>query len=89
MILTNSSSSLSNIEPRRHQWTYNSQDGSIRSVLNGKCLSMESCNTAESTNIVLSECHINDPQAQCQGKNQQWTINTFNQTIVSQMDGYW
>jgi hypothetical protein len=66
-----------------------SQDGSIRSVLNGKCLSIENCNTAESTNIVLSECRINDPQAQCQGKNQQWIINTADQTIVSQMNGKW
>ncbi|CAF3456398.1 unnamed protein product, partial [Rotaria sp. Silwood2] len=33
------------------------------------------------------ECRINDPQAQCQGKNQQWIINKADQTIVSQMNG--
>jgi hypothetical protein len=85
--VANCLSSTSNIEPTRLQWTYNAQDGSIRSVLNGKCLSIESCSAAESTNIVLSECRINDPQAPCQGKNQQWTINTIDQTIVSQMHG--
>ncbi|CAF1074246.1 unnamed protein product [Rotaria sordida] len=85
--ITDCLSSTLNIEPKRFQWTYNAQDGSIRSVLNGKCLSIESCNTAERTNIVLSECRINDPQAQCQGKNQQWIINTVDQTIISQMNG--
>ncbi|CAF3629765.1 unnamed protein product [Rotaria sp. Silwood1] len=85
--ITNCLSSTLNIEPKRFRWTYNAQDGSIRSALNGKCLSIESCNTAERTNIVVSECRINDPQAQCQGKNQQWIINTTDQTIVSQMNG--
>jgi hypothetical protein len=87
--VTNCSSFTSNIEPQRLQWTYNAQDGSIRSVLNGKCLSIENCNTAESANIVLSECRINDSQAQCQGKNQQWTVNAADQTIVSQMNAKW
>ncbi|CAF3165202.1 unnamed protein product, partial [Rotaria sp. Silwood2] len=76
-----------NIEPRRFQWRYNAKDGSIRSALNGKCLSIESCSTTKSTNVVLRECRINDPQAQCQGKNQQWIINKADQTIVSQMNG--
>ncbi len=78
----------SNIEPKRHQWIYNPQDGSIRSVFNGLCLSIESCSTRLGANIVLDECHINDPQAKCQGKNQQWTVNA-DQTIVSHMDGRW
>jgi hypothetical protein len=34
-------------------------------------------------------CEINNPQAKCQGKNQQWTYNTGNQTIVSKLDGNW
>jgi hypothetical protein len=38
---------------------------------------------------VLDDCHIGDPQAPCQGKNQQWIAGTVNQTIVSQMDGRW
>jgi len=89
VIVANCSSFSSNIEPKRLQWTYNAQDGSIRSVLNGRCLSIESCSTAETANIIVDECHINDPQAQCQGKNQQWTVNISDQTIVSQMDGKW
>jgi hypothetical protein len=82
-------SSTSNIEPKRFQWTYNVQDKSIRSALNGKCLTIENCSTAEITNIVLSECRINDPQAQCQGKNQQWIFNTTDQTITSPMNRKW
>jgi hypothetical protein len=39
--------------------------------------------------LVLSDCHINNAQAQCQGKNQQWKINTIDQSIVSQMNGKW
>ncbi len=88
VIVANCSSFSSNIEPKRLQWTYNAQDGSIRSALNGQCLSIESCSTEEDANIVITDCHINDPQAQCQGKNQQWTVNA-DQTIVSKMDGKW
>ena len=85
----NCSSSSANIEPKRLQWVYNSQDGSIRSILNGKCLSIENCSSDQAANIVVSECRINDPQAQCQGKNQQWTVNPVDLTIVSQMNGKW
>jgi hypothetical protein len=79
----------SNIDPRRRQWTYNSQDGSIRSLFNGRCLSIDQCSTRRVGYAVLNDCHTGDPQAQCHGKNQQWTINISNQTIVSQMDGNW
>lgn len=85
----NCSSLSSGIEPKRSQWVYNSQDGSIRSILNGKCLSIENCSPDQAANIVVSECCINDPQAQCQGKNQQWTVNSTDLTIVSQMNGKW
>ncbi len=88
VIIANCSSS-SSIEPVRRQWTYNPQDGSIRSVLNGRCLSIDHCNTGQAAYVVLDHCHIGDPQAQCQGKNQQWITGTINQTIVSQMDGKW
>jgi alpha-galactosidase len=74
-------------DPKHFQWTYNDQDGSIRLAVNGLCLSIENCNTTEAANIVTSECRINDPQAPCQGKNQQWTYNSADQTIVSRMDG--
>jgi len=82
------SSASSSAEPARFHWTYNLQDGSIRSVFDGRCLSIAHCNRGE-TPIVLNECHIGDPQAQCQGKNQQWTIDTSNQTIFSRMNQFW
>ncbi len=81
--------SLSDIDPRRREWIYNPQDGSIRSVHNGRCVSIDHCSTDEGANIVLSDCHIGDPQAQCQGKNQQWIRNATNLTFVSQMNGKW
>ncbi|CAF0941120.1 unnamed protein product [Adineta ricciae] len=74
-------------QPKRGQWVYNSQDGSIRSLFNGRCLSIDRCNTREAAYVVLSECRIGDPQAQCQGKNQQWATNATDQTIISQMNG--
>jgi hypothetical protein len=80
---------ISDVELKRFQWTYNDQDGSIRSAANNLCLSIEECGTSQRTNIIVSECRINDPQAQCQGKNQQWTYNTGNQSFVSRMDGQW
>jgi hypothetical protein len=89
VVVANCSSYSSNINPKSLQWTYNSQDGSIRSALNGRCLSIESCSSTEAANIVLSECRINDPQAQCQGKNQQWKLESSSQTIVSSMNGKW
>ncbi len=81
--------SLSNVEPKRRQWTYNAQDGSIRSVLNGRCVSIEQCIKKKEAYIILDDCHIGDPQAQCHGRNQQWKIDPTNQTIVSQMNGFW
>jgi hypothetical protein len=87
--IANCSTFSSGDGPKHLQWIYNTQDGSIRSVLNGRCLSIENCSSEEAANIVLDECHINDSQAQCQGKNQQWNINTSYQAIVSQIDGKW
>ncbi len=81
--------SLSNIDPKRRQWIYNAQDGSIRSVHNGRCVSIDRCNTVQGAAIVLNDCHIGDPQARCQGKNQQWINNLTNQTFVSQLNGEW
>jgi hypothetical protein len=76
-------------EPRRFQWKYNSHDGTIRSAVDGRCLSIDNCNTSEAATIVVSKCHINDPQTQCQGKNQQWIIDEYTQSIVSQLNGKW
>lgn len=81
--------SMPGIDPRRHQWTYNPQDGTIRSVFNGRCLSIAQCSTRRETYAVLNDCEINDPHAQCQGKNQQWAINATTQAIVSRQIGYW
>ncbi len=89
VFVDNCSSLSSNIDPKRLQWTYNSQDGSIRSKFNGRCLSIEICNTALHATIVLNDCHINDTKAPCQGKNQQWKVNTSDETIVSHLDGKW
>lgn len=72
----------------RQQWKYNSEDGSIRSVLDGRCLSIENCNTADGASIVANECQIGDKQAQCQGKNQQWQSPIAGH-ITSQMNGKW
>ena len=88
-IIDNCSLPTSDIELKRFQWTYNDQDGSIRSSANQLCLSIENCSTAQQANIIVSECRINDPQAQCQGKNQQWIYNTDHQAIVSRMNGFW
>ena len=82
-------SSSMRIDLRRAQWTYNAEDGSIRSALDGRCLSIENCDTSEGANIVLSDCRIGDRQAPCQAKNQQWTTSTSTKTIVSQMNGKW
>jgi hypothetical protein len=88
VMITNCSSSL-DIDPRRRQWTYNAEDGSIRSVFNGRCLSIDHCRTGRIDFVTLTDCQIGDPQALCQGKNQQWTMYTSNQTILSKMDASW
>jgi hypothetical protein len=77
------------MDPRRYQWTYNSQDGSIRSVYSGRCVSIEHCRDGQPAHLILDNCHIGDPQAECQGKNQQWITGTSDQTIVSQKNGLW
>ena len=74
---------------KHREWIYNAKDGTIRSAVNGRCLSIDSCDSAEAANVVLTECHINDPQAQCQGKNQQWTIDPSTQGIVAKLNGKW
>ena len=51
--------------------------------------SIENCSTEQIANIVLNDCQINDLKAKYQGKNQQWTVNTTNLTIVSRMDRKW
>jgi len=81
--------SLPAVDPKRYQWTYNAQDGSIRSVYSGRCVTIDRCITVDRLDIVLEDCHIDDLKEQCQGKNQQWIRNTANQTFVSQLSGQW
>ena len=87
--MTNCSSSTSTDDSKRFQWTYNPQDGSFRSVFDGRCLSVYNCSRIERAIVLLDDCHINDPQALCQGKNQQWNVITSNRTITTQLDGKW
>ena len=89
VIVADCGSSSLRIDARRSQWSYDAEDGSIRSTLDGRCLSIENCDTSEGANIVVSDCHIDDPQAPCQGKNQRWTAGTSAETIVSQMNEKW
>lgn len=84
-----SNRSVSTLDPKRYQWIYNSQDGSIRSVYNGRCLSIDQCSTQKEAYVVLNDCQINDPHAQCQGRNQRWTIHAPSQTITSLLTGHW
>ena len=88
VIVANCPSFSSDVDRKRFQWTYNAQDGSIRSVFNGRCLSIENCNTTENATIVVSQCQINNPKAQCQSENQQWIVNE-DHTIVSRMSEKW
>jgi hypothetical protein len=86
VVISNCSKS---IDPKRLQWKYNHEDGSIRSEYNGQCLSIENCSTAQRANIVMSDCHINDTKASCDGKNQQWIVGQFDQNIRSQLTRLW
>ena len=79
----------SGMDPRRYEWAYNDQDGSIRSVYNGRCLSIDHCSKNRLSYVVLDNCQIGDPHAQCQGKNQQWTFDPSEQTIISRINGNW
>jgi hypothetical protein len=79
----------SGMDPKRYQWTYNAQDGSIRSVYSGRCVSIEHCRDGQPAHLILDDCRIGDPQAECQGKNQQWIAGTSNQTIASRKNGLW
>jgi hypothetical protein len=89
ILLTDCSLSSSEIEPKRRQWTYSSGDGTIRSALNWHCLSINNCNETDGSLVVLNECHVTDPQAPCQARNQQWSSTAMDHTIISQMNGKW
>ncbi len=86
VVISNCSTS---IDHRRLEWKYNHEDGSIRSVYNGQCLSIENCSTSRGANIVVSDCHINDTQSACSGKNQQWLVAQYHPGISSQLNKLW
>ncbi len=88
IVARNCSLSSSVMEPRRAEW-YVERDGSFRSAVNNKCLSIVNCDTSEGATIVLTECHVDDPQSQCQGLNQEWTLTEVDETIISQLSGKW
>jgi hypothetical protein len=81
--------SLPGFDPRRYQWIFNPQDGSIRSIFTGRCVAIERCGSNDNSHIILEDCQIGDSKAQCQGKNQQWVNNATNQTFASQLNGKW
>ncbi len=89
VVAVNCSSPSSKIDPERLQWTYNPQDRTIRSAFEGQCLSILNCEMTPGTTVLLRECHLNDSQTQCQGKNQQWAVNTTSQIIVSDLNELW
>lgn len=42
--------------PQNSKWSYNIHDGSIRSIMNGQCLTIEKSDSNEETNIFTSSC---------------------------------
>eukprot|EP00026_Physarum_polycephalum_P007276 Phypoly_transcript_07334.p1 GENE.Phypoly_transcript_07334~~Phypoly_transcript_07334.p1 ORF type:complete len:529 (-),score=81.06 Phypoly_transcript_07334:65-1420(-) len=68
------------------QWTINS-DKTIRHVQSGLCLDVPNCDTAVGTALEVFECHVGDPNEECNSQNQQWVVNSQNSTIVSALDG--
>jgi hypothetical protein len=87
-ILMTDCSSLRTIE-QRQKWMYDRHDGRIRSAVDGRCLTIEKCDSDETINVVATSCYIDNSKASCQGKNQQWTVNTKEQIIVSQLNEKW
>ena len=81
--------SLLKTTEHRQKWIYNPHDGSIRSVADDRCLTIEKYDSNEVSKVVTSSCNIDNSRASHQAKNQQWTVNTKEQTIVSQLKDKW
>jgi len=88
VLVTNCSLSSSVLVPRRSQW-YVDEDGTIRSAVNSRCLSVSNCNATDGATVVLNNCDVQNPLAPCQALNQQWTVTEMDQTIISQLNGKW
>lgn len=80
---------LQGMTPPNQQWKYNRDDKSFRTAVGDRCLAIENCSGAQSANVLVTKCHIGDPQATCQGKNQLWAPFTAKNTFVSLMNGKW
>jgi hypothetical protein len=88
VLVRNCSLSSSIKDPKLIQWTLQ-YDGSIRSALNYRCLTVNNCSTDDGAVVVLTECQINVPQSQCQGLNQEWSVTDMDKTVISQIGGKW
>lgn len=90
VIITDCSLPSYSVEPRRAQWIYNETDGSIRSLFDGRCLTIKNCDAVDHSSIVLSNCRIGDENALCQGRNQKWIKHgTDHHRWISQLNGKW
>lgn len=81
--------STSGQTPLNQQWIFNPNDKTFRTAIDGRCLAIENCSGIQSANVIVTKCHVDDPQAQCQGKNQLWAPFTAKNTFVSLMNGKW
>ncbi|CAF1070281.1 unnamed protein product [Adineta steineri] len=71
---------------QRQKWMYDINNRRIQSIIDGRCLTIENCIVDDLTNIVVTTRYDDNLKAPCQGKNQQWTVNTKNQMIISQLN---
>ncbi|CAF1035035.1 unnamed protein product [Rotaria sordida] len=86
MVFMRNCSSIKTIE-QRQKWIYDPYDSRIRLEVGGKCLTIEKSNSNDLINLITTSCYIDYSKESCQGKNQQWTVNTNEQTILSQFNG--
>jgi alpha-galactosidase len=69
------------------QWTINPSDMTIRHVQSGLCAEIPDCNRGAAA-LELYDCHVGNPNEECNSQNQQWNINSANNTITSALDAY-
>ena len=73
--------------PLRQKWFYNVNDGSIRSAVDGRCLTIEKRGSDETMSIIAAPCNAHHPEVSFQGKYQQWRVNAKDHTITSFLNG--
>ncbi|CAF2944049.1 unnamed protein product [Rotaria sp. Silwood2] len=86
MVFMSDCSSLKGLK-QSQKWIYDPHDSRIRLGVDGKCLTIDKCDSNDTINLITSSCYIDNSKAPCQGKNQQWTMNIHKQTITSQLNG--